>query len=236
MRKYVFALFALAISPMLFGQQIKSRNTTNFDSDWKFSLGDFPKARQSNFSDNNWRTLDVPHDWSIELENDKDAPGGGGVGFFPTGIGWYRKTFDVPKYDPEIRYSVEFDGVYMNSEVWVNDVYLGKYPYGYSTFSYDLTGLLKSTDNVIAVRVDNSKQPNSRWYTGSGIYRHVRLVETAKLHFKKWGIFYYTKSVKNDTAALYLKSSLLNGDTKSIQDIKIRNSIFDQGGKEVTSS
>jgi hypothetical protein len=117
------------------------------------------------------------------------APGGGNIGFFPTGTGWYRKHFDVPKFNPENKYSIEFDGVHMNSEVWVNGIYLGKYPYGYSSFSYDLSGLLKSKDNIIAVRVDNSKQPNSRWYTGSGIYRHVRLVETGKLHLKNGACF-----------------------------------------------
>lgn len=221
---------------MLFGQQIKSQNTTNFDPDWKFSLGDFPKAWQSNFDDNDWRKLDVPHDWSIEMENDKEAPGGGSVGFFPTGVGWYRKTFDMPKYDPEKKYSIEFDGVYMNSEVWVNDVYLGKHPYGYSSFSFNLTGLLKSKGNVIAVRVDNSKQPNSRWYTGSGIYRHVRLVETAKLHFKKWDIFYYTKSLEEDAAIIYLKTTVLNDNVNAIGEAIISNSILDQQGKEVASS
>lgn len=199
-------------------------------------MGDFPKAWQSDFDDDNWRILDVPHDWSIELENDKDAPGGGGIGFFPTGVGWYRKTFDVPKYDSEKRYSIEFDGVYMNSEVWVNDVYLGKYPYGYSSFSYDLTSSLKSKDNVIAVRVDNSQQPNSRWYTGSGIYRHVRLVATKKLHFEKWGVFYFTKSLVGDTATISLKTSVLNDNVNAIGEVIINNSILDQQGKEVASS
>jgi beta-galactosidase len=236
MRKYIYTLFALAISSMVFAQQTSSRSTTNFDPDWKFFLGDSPKASQANFNDGGWRSLDIPHDWSIELENIKDAPGGGSIGFFPTGVGWYRKTFDVPKYDPEKKYTIEFDGVYMNSEVWINDVYLGKYPYGYSSFSYDLTGLLKNKGNVIAVRVDNSVQPNSRWYTGSGIYRHVRLAATKKLHFEKWGIFYYTKSISNDTATIFVKTAVLNDNSKSIQDIIIRNSILNQDGKQVASS
>ena len=236
MRRYIYTLFALAISSMLFAQQTSSRSTTDFDTDWKFFLGDNPKASQANFNDGSWRILDVPHDWSIELENSKDAPGGGSVGFFPTGVGWYRKTFDVSKYDSEKKYTIEFDGVYMNSEVWVNDVYLGKYPYGYSSFSYDLTGLLKAKGNVIAVRVDNSQQPNSRWYTGSGIYRHVRLVATKKLCFEKWGIFYYTKSTNNDTATVYVKATVLNDNSKSIKDIIIRNSILDQDGIQVASS
>jgi beta-galactosidase len=228
----IFTFFNL----MLFAQQSNSRVITNFDTDWKFALGFFPTASQSNFNDVHWRTLDVPHDWSIELENDIDAPGGGNIGFFPTGIGWYRKKFDVPKFDPENKYSIEFDGIYMNSEVWVNDIYLGKHPYGYSGFSYDLTGLLISKGNVMAVRVDNSKQPNSRWYTGSGIYRHVRFVKTNKLHFKKWGVFYYTKSIENESAILYLEASVMNDNTHSVQDVVIRNSLLDHEGKELAYS
>lgn len=236
MRKCMYTLLTLIISSTLCAQPGKSRVTINFDRDWKFFLGDPPKAWQSNFNDANWRLLDVPHDWSIELENNKDVPGGGSVGFFPTGTGWYRKKFDVAKYDPESNYSIEFDGVYMNSQVWVNDVYLGKQPYGYSSFSYDLTGLLKSKGNVIAVRVDNSQQPNSRWYTGSGIYRHVRLVETNKIHVEKWGIFYYTKSIENDAAAIYVKTSVLNDNKNSIEGVTIRNAILDNNGNEVASS
>jgi len=219
----------------LFAQQSKSRVISNFDADWQFSLGDYPKASEADFNDTDWRTLDVPHDWSIELENDKDAPGGGNVGFFPTGIGWYRKTFDISKYDPDKKYSIEFDGIYMNSEVWINGQYLGKRPYGYSSFSYDLIGLLKSKDNVIAVRVDNSKQPNSRWYTGSGIYRHVRMVETDQLHFEKWGVFYYTQSIENDSALLYLEAKIINENQNALEDVVIQQSVLDQQGNEVAS-
>jgi beta-galactosidase len=225
--------FFLFFSLMLSAQQSKSRVISNFDADWKFALGDFPKASQANFDDANWRKLDVPHDWSIELENDKNAPGGGNVGFFPTGTGWYRKIFDIPDYNPENNYTVEFDGVYMNSEVWVNNVYLGKRPGGYASFSYNLSGLLKSKGNIIAVRVDNSKQPNSRWYSGSGIYRHVRLVETHKLHFKEWGVFYYTKSIEKDSATLYLEASILNDNIFVVKDVLVRNSLLDNQGKEI---
>jgi beta-galactosidase len=229
----ILIVFFLFSNFMLSAQQSKSRVISNFDADWKFTLGDFPKASQSNFNDNAWRKLDVPHDWSIELENDKNAPGGGSIGFFPTGTGWYRKSFDVPQFATGNKYLVEFDGVYMNSEVWVNDVYLGKRPYGYASFSYDLTGILKSKGNVIAVRVDNSIQPNSRWYTGSGIYRHVRLVETQKLHFKEWGVFYYTKSIEKDSARLYLEASVLNDNIHSVKDVHLRNSVLDDKGNEV---
>jgi beta-galactosidase len=232
MRRSLIVLFACC-SFLLSAQQSKSRVITNFDAGWKFILGDLPEASQSDFNDDAWRALDVPHDWSIELENDKDAPGGGNVGFFPTGTAWYRKSFDIPTFHPDNKYSIEFDGVYMNSEVWVNDVYLGKRPYGYASFSYDLTGLLEKKDNVIAVRVDNSKQPNSRWYTGSGIYRHVRLVETDKLHFEKWGVFYYTRSLENESAALFLEATVLNDHSHSVQDIVVRNAVLTAEGKEV---
>lgn len=234
--KKILTLIFIFSNIVLFAQQSKSRFISNFDADWKFALGDFPIAAESDFNDASWRILDVPHDWSIELENDKDAPGGGSIGFFPTGIGWYRKSFDVPKYDPEKKYSIEFDGIYMNSEVWINGTYLGKRPYGYSSFSYDLTGLLKSKGNVIAVRVDNSKQTNSRWYTGSGIYRHVRLVETNKLHFEKWGVFYYTRSIENESATLHLEATVINEKNQAVKNVAIRNTVIDHEGNEVAFS
>ena len=148
----------------------QSREITNFDADWRFKLGDSSNAQTAGFNDKSW-----PHDWSIELDPVESEPGGGAVGYFPTGIGWYRKHFSVPGFSNDKRYTIEFDGVYMNSTVWINGHELGTWPYGYSSFSYDLTPYLKASGNVIAVRVDNSLQPNSRWYSGSGIYRHVRL-------------------------------------------------------------
>lgn len=232
MKKLLTLIFIFS-GIMLFAQQSNSRVIANFDANWKFTLGDFPKASKAEFNDADWRTLDVPHDWSIELGNDKDAPGGGSIGFFPTGIGWYRKSFDVSKYDTDKKYSIEFDGVHMNSEVWVNGEYLGKRPYGYSSFSYDLSGLLKSKGNVIAVRVDNSEQPNSRWYTGSGIYRHVRLVETDKLHFEKWSVFYYTKSIENESAILHLEATVVNENQRAVQDVAVRHAVLDAEGNEV---
>lgn len=236
MQKYIYTLLAFALTLTAVAQQMSDSRSSNFDMGWKFSLGDSPKAWQTTFNDASWRSLDVPHDWSIELENNKDVPGGGSIGFFPTGIGWYRKTFDVQKFDAGKNYSIEFDGVYMNSEVWVNDIPLGKYPYGYTSFSYDLTGLLKSNGNVIAVRVDNSAQPNSRWYTGSGIYRHVRLVATNKIHFERGGIFSYTKSLTEHKATMYVKSTVANDNPKVVQDVVIRNSILDSKGNQVASS
>jgi beta-galactosidase len=158
------------------------------------------------------------------------------VGYFPTGIGWYRKTFNFPGYSKNHMYSIEFDGVYMNSEVWINGFYLGKRPYGYSSFSYDLTPYLKASGNVITVRVDNSAQPNLRWYTGSGIYRHVRIVRTNPFHFEKWGVFSYTGNIKNENAQIHVESTILNEKGPGVKAAVIRNELFNADGVSVGKS
>ena len=133
------------------------RVTEDFNANWKFSLGDSPDRREIQYDDSRWRKLNLPHDWSIEGDYTPDFPAGKNNGFFPEGLGWYRKTFTVPKEDANKQFVIQFDGVFMNSEVWINGRYLGRRPYGYSTFRYDLTDKLKfGGENVIAVRVDNS--------------------------------------------------------------------------------
>ena len=185
MRKILLAALLLVFTSAV-GQP---RRVTNMDAGWRFHQGDVMGAEAATYDDMDWRRLDVPHDWSIEGDNLRENPGGGSMGFVPTGMGWYRKTFDVKAFDKNKLYSIEFDGIYMLSTVWLNGHELGTWPYGYSSFSYDLTPYLRAKGNVLAVRVDNSRHGNSRWYTGSGIYRHVRLVETARTHFAKWGVF-----------------------------------------------
>ena len=156
-----------------------SRQQVAADSDWKFLLGDPAGAEAVGFSDASWRTVNLPHDWSIEGKPDPKSVSAGGEGYFPGGTGWYRKTFMAPASWSGKRVSAEFDGVYMDATVYLNGEKLGTHPYGYTGFRYDLTPHLKiSGENVLAVKVDNSAQPNSRWYSGSGIYRHVRLVVT----------------------------------------------------------
>jgi beta-galactosidase len=160
---------------------------TLIDSDWRFALGDFPAAIQAEFDDTGWRQLDLPHDWSIEGTPDPAHPSRAAGGFFPGGLGWYRKRLDVPA---DRRVFIEFDGVYRNSEVWCNGHFCGRRPYGYSSFEYELTPyLVAGGPNVVAVRVDNSRQPNSRWYSGSGIYRHVWLTVTGPVRVAHWGTF-----------------------------------------------
>ena len=150
-----------------------------FDFDWQFHLGELTIDDVASVEDSQWRSVDLPHDWSIEGELKKSHPMGNDGGYFPAGFGWYRKTFDVPKEWDRKHVSIYFEGVYMNSEVFINGHSLGVYPYGYSSFAYDLTEHLKpGRTNTIDVRVDNSQHKNCRWYSGSGIYRHVSLVVT----------------------------------------------------------
>jgi beta-galactosidase len=139
-------------------------------------------AEKEGFDNSSWRTLDVPHDWSIEGSYDESNPVSIAGAFLPAGIGWYRKTIDIEKLRGYDQYFVEFDGVYMNSDVWINGVHLGTRPNGYISFSYNLTPFLKDEKNVLAVRVDHSRVPSGRWYTGSGIYRHVWLTKTKNVY------------------------------------------------------
>ncbi|UCG89335.1 MAG: beta galactosidase jelly roll domain-containing protein, partial [Gemmatimonadota bacterium] len=152
------------------------------DYGWMFTTGDPAGAEDPAFDDGGWRSLDLPHDWSIEGPYDQNAATGGRGGYLPTGVGWYRRSFELPSGARGRRVTVEFDGVYENSDVWVNGHHLGSRPYGYISFRYDLTPYLVDGENVVAVRVDNSHQPNTRWYSGSGIYRHVWLTVTDPLH------------------------------------------------------
>ncbi len=145
------------------------RHSADFTKNWKFHLGDVTNGQEAGLDDSQWRVLDLPHDWSIEGEFNKDNPATPGGGALPGGIGWYRKSFSIPESDHKKLLFVDFDGVYRNSEVWINGHYLGKRPYGYSSFQYQLTPFLKygKEQNILAVKVDNSQQPNSRWYSGS---------------------------------------------------------------------
>ena len=182
-----------------------------FDFDWKFFKGDAPGAHQPSFADANWRALDLPHDWSIEGPFSQDEPSGGPGGCAPTGIGWYRKRFRVPASFKGRKVAIEFDGVYQNSEVWLNGHYLGRRPFGYISFSYDATPWLNiAGDNVVAVKVDNSHQPGSRWYTGSGIYRHTWLTAVDPVHVPQWGTFVTTPRVSKDAATVQMRTRVRN--------------------------
>jgi beta-galactosidase len=172
--KKSFLVFNLAILQILtlnlWSTTPETRQHLNIDKDWKFIQSDVKDAEKQIFDDSKWRTLNLPHDWSIEGEFKEDAITKGPGGYLPTGIGWYRKHLNIALIDKDQQFWIEFDGVYMNSDVWINGQHLGKHPYGYTSFYYDLTPYIKKGENIIAVKVDNSLQPNSRWYSGSGIY------------------------------------------------------------------
>ena len=184
----------------------------SFDYDWKFKLGDNAEAVDPGFKDKDWRDLNLPHDWSIEGEIKHEHAMGMAGGFFPDGIGWYRKTFTVPASLKGKELMIYFEGVYMNSEVFLNGHSLGVHPYGYTSFGYDLTPHLNfGGENVIAVRVDNSEQQNCRWYSGSGIYRHVWLIATEKVKIPLWGVGITTPEVTSGQATVEVDVQVRNG-------------------------
>ena len=193
----------------------QSRAIRNFDADWLFHKGVGADSWRTELDDSGWRKVNVPHDLSIEGPFDEKAPTLGSGGFLPSGVAWYRKHFN-PGSDLRRRVFIEFDGVMANAEVWVNNFYLGKRPYGYSSFGYDLSDHLNfGKDNVIVVKTDTSQQPASRWYTGAGIYRHVRLVSMDALHFEKWATFISTKRSDEKEAVLNFKSKIVNDSGRS---------------------
>lgn len=168
--------------------QARNAHQSNFNDGWLFALGDNESASKTSYDDSSWRRLQLPHDWAIEGDFDKNNPSGTGGGALPGGIGWYRKHFAVDLHNPADRVYIDFDGVYMNASVYVNGHLLGTRPYGYVSFSYDITPYINADgDNVIAVKVDNSEQPNSRWYSGCGIYRNVWLRHLGPVHVPLWG-------------------------------------------------
>jgi len=233
----VVTLLALLVAPYTPAAPQRERATLRFDRAWRFHLGDVPGAQEGTFDDSGWRTLNLPHDWSIEGEFSDTNPAGAGGGALPGGVGWYRKTFSVAERDAGRLVFVEFDGVYRNSEVWINGHYLGKRPYGYSSFSYELTPHLRygRAGNVIAVRVDNSQQPNSRWYSGSGIYRHVRLVTTDPVHVDHWGSYVTTPEVTAASARVTIRTTVRNA-SQADQPITLRTVLYDAAGKEVAAA
>ena len=182
-----------------------------FDSDWRFLRGDPAGAERPDFGDGAWRRLDVPHDWSIEGAPDESAPSGAAGGYYPTGVGWYRKSFDAAESWRGRIVRIAFDGVYMNAEVWVNGVRIAFHPYGYTPFECDLTPHLRwGANNLLAVRVDNSRQPNCRWYSGSGIYRHVTLEVLDPVHAESGGVIVSTETADGEAAALRVEATVRN--------------------------
>lgn len=216
--------------------QQDARRVIDFNKGWRFCLGDAASWKEPVFNDKTWRLLNLPHDWSIEGRFDSTHPAGNAGGALPGGTGWYRKTFYLGQVTAENNIRIEFDGVYRDAEVWINGHYLGKWPYGYTSFDDDLTPYIHTgaKKNVIAVKVDNSRQPNSRWYTGSGIYRDTRLVITKKTAFERWGTFVYTTRAADGQMVFHATSSVLNLTSRK-PSVKVTCTLFDPSGKQVAA-
>lgn len=235
--KQILLLLLAAFVLPVYAQQKAVRKVVNFDQNWAFNLGDVAKAQQNDFDDSKWRRLDLPHDWSVEGEFNKDNPATPEGGALPGGIGWYRKVFTLPEADKNKIIYINFDGVYQRSDVWINGHHLGFRPNGYISFQYNLTPYLNygQQKNVIAVKVDNSVQPNSRWYSGSGIYRNVWLVTVNKVAVNHWGTFVTTPQVTNKQATVNIKTSVKNLTGKP-QQVNIVTSIYNSSGLLITNA
>ncbi|NLU39492.1 MAG: DUF4982 domain-containing protein [Bacteroidales bacterium] len=224
-----------------------SRIEILFDDDWKFQLGDVQGAENPLLKDDAWRSLDLPHDWSIETLPNQEAGnvvgpfsiesiGTTATGYTVGGTAWYRKTFTLDKDQLFSQTLINFDGVYMNSEVWVNGKLVGNHPYGYTAFQYDITEFLNPAGkpNVIAVKVKNEGK-NSRWYSGSGIYRHVWLIQKQPVHIAHDGVFVNTESISGNEAAITVSSTVENSTPTGI-DVKLQIRIIDGNGKVAATS
>ncbi|RCW77342.1 glycoside hydrolase family 2 TIM barrel-domain containing protein [Saliterribacillus persicus] len=212
-----------------------SRKNIDFDANWLFYKGNPSGAEEINYDDSTWRKLNVPHDWSIEGEFDENNESGKSGAFLSTGIGWYRKHFDLDELEENKQEYLYFDGVYHNSEVWCNGNYLGKHPYGFTGFYYDLTSYLnKDEKNIIAVKVDNSDQQNCRWYTGSGIYRHVEMIICDRVHVDHWGTYITTCLDSLEQATVTIQTTITNNHTVD-KTISLKTSICDAKENEITT-
>ncbi|MGA1981207.1 MAG: glycoside hydrolase family 2 TIM barrel-domain containing protein [Acidobacteriaceae bacterium] len=212
----------------------KARVIQQFTTGWRFLQSDAPGAEKPSFDDSAWKSVTLPHDWSIAGPPKEDAPSRGAGAFMPTGIGWYRKTFTVPVADASPtaarRTFIVFDGVMANSDVYLNGELLGHRPYGYVSFCYELTPHLHPGANVIAVRVDDSQQPASRWYPGAGINRQVRLVTVSDIHIVPWGTFVTTPKVSSDSAIIHVRSTATN-ESAAAANLRLEVNLLGPDGK-----
>ena len=224
------------------GMQTSGRQVLNFNKDWTFHLGEQRGAEAPDFDDSSWRTLNLPHDYSIEQDFNLSSEAKAGGGFLDGGPAWYRKTWVIPASMAGKRITVDFDGVYMDSDVYVNGEHVGNYPYGYSPFSYDITDYVIAdgmTENVIAVHTNN-QQPSSRWYSGSGIYRDVQLTVTDPVHISRYGTKVTTPDLEAEytggkNVSVHVDTTLENDGTETSK-VSLRHTIYFDGSLEQAGS
>lgn len=210
-----FAICSLLLLPSFLCVKSYAFERHLWDEGWRFALHNDDNPHETTFDDHAWRVLDLPHDWAIEGDFYALNPSGANGGALPGGIGWYRKHLNLNDNDVSSRYVLHFDGAYMNTSIYVNGQLVGVRPYGFISFSYDITPYLKKQgDNVVAVKVDNSKQPNSRWYTGCGIYRHVYLMKSSDIRIEEWGVQALTE-VKKGKGKVSLNTKIENPSGRS---------------------
>ena len=229
--KFLLTILLISLSAAAHSQ---SRQIQQLDTDWRFLQSDAPDAQSPTFDDSAWKLVTLPHDWSIAGPVEENAPSRGAGGFFPTGIGWYRRTLTLPKLDPARRTFIAFDGIMANSDVYCNGELLGHRPYGYVSFNYDLTPHLHTGRNLIAVRVDNSQQPASRWYPGAGINRQVRLITTSAVHIAPWGTFVTTPKISAESATIHVRVTVTN-DSDKPTSIAIAPELISPTGAHLTA-
>jgi beta-galactosidase len=229
----LLAFNLIAVAGTLVG--VSPRIVIDWNAGWRFSKGEFAAAMSPGFDDGGWRPVSAPHDWSTEEPFRADY--GSGNGYAAGGIGWYRKHFQTDPAWEGRAVAVEFDGVYANAEVWLNGQFVGGRPYGYSSFALELTPFLKSgaADNVLAVRVDHSRFADSRWYTGSGIYRQVRLVVADPLRIAHWGTCVTTPTATAEAATVRIETVVQN-DSDSGRTFTVQSDILDADGQVVTTA
>ena len=237
--RYLSVAFVLILSIfIIINASAQSGRGVNFDENWRFFRGGVERGEYVDFDDSKWRVVDLPHDWSIEDLPGKDNPFDPDAisqvsgGFTTGGTGWYRKSFTIPATEKGKRILILFDGVYMNSDVWLNGQPIGNHPYGYTSFYYDLTDKIKFGEkNILAVQVKNEGQ-NSRWYSGSGINRHVWLQVLQPIHISEWGVYINTTDISATSATVKINTQIDRaGDYRSAATVV--TTIYDPKGKKV---
>ncbi len=212
-------------------------NKMNFNENWLFLLGDSEEYAEPEYVEDEWRTLILPHDWSTEYAPKEDAPTEGGGGYVTAGVGWYRKHFRLEGLEKEEKIFLYFEGIYMDAGIYFNGEKIGWHGYGYGSFAVDLTEKLKQGENVLAVRVDNSHQPNCRWYSGSGITRNVWLIRTGSVHMDIWGVRCDTNGIypEQEQASLQIRALVKNEGADPVQ-VAIAHVLYDLEGNQVCTS
>ena len=211
--------------------QVSFGTPQKFNEQWLFSLTDDSLSRRNDYDDSHWRKLDLPHDWSIEGQLSPSLASC--TGYLPGGIGWYRKHFTVTDSMP--RHYIYFEGAYNRSEVYLNGHLLGKRPNGYISFMYDMTPYLKEGNNVLAVRIDHSRHADSRWYTGSGIYRDVWMISAPNIHFAQWGIGWQATSI-TDKRATVTVSMEVEKHIAATGELEASATLYDASGTQIAQS